>query len=54
MSFAPCILVNKKNNTYIAICIDDLTLDGSASKFIEDTVNLLKTKFEVTDFGTIH
>ena len=49
-----CILVNKKNNTYIAINIDNLTLYGSPSKFIEDTINLLKTKFEVTDLRTVH
>ena len=53
-SFDPCVLVNKKNNTYIAIYIDDLTLYSSPSKFIEDTIDSLKIEFEVTDLGTVH
>ena len=53
-SFDPCVLVNKKNNTYIAIYVDDLTLYGSPGKFMEDTVDSLKTEFEVTDLGTVH
>ena len=54
MSFDLCILVNKKNNTYIAIYVDDLTLYGSPSKFMEDTVDSLKTEFKVTDLGTVY
>ena len=54
MSFNLCILVNNKNNTYIAIYFNDLTLYGSPSKFMEDTVNSVKTEFKVTDLGTVH
>ena len=54
MSFDLCVLVNKKNNTYITIYIDDLTLYSLPSKFMEDTIDLLKTEFEVIDLGTIH
>ena len=53
-SFDPYVLVNKKFNTYIAIYIDDLTLYSLPSRFIEDTINSLKTEFEVTDLGTVH
>ena len=54
ISSDPCVVVNEKNNTYIAIYVDDLTLYVSPSKFIEDTVDSLKTEFEGTDLGTIH
>ncbi len=53
-SFDPCVLVNKELNTYLAIYVDDLTLYGLPSKFMEDTINSLKTEFEVTDLGTVH
>ena len=53
-SFDLCILVYKKNNSYIAIYVDDLTLYSSPSKFMEDTIDSLKTKFEVIDLETVH
>src|SRR5258705_10905529 len=48
------MLVNKKLNTHITIYIDDLTLYSLPSKFMEDTINSLKTEFEVNDLGTVH
>ena len=53
-SFDPYVLVNTKNNTYIAIYVDDLTLYGLPSKFMEDTVDSVKTEFEVIDLRTVH
>ena len=53
-TFDPCVLVHESGQLFIAIYVDDLTLFGPQGDFMEQTIELLKTEFKVSDMGLLH
>lgn len=53
-AFDPCVLVHKSGTLFVSIYVDDITLFGSPSTLMDQTINLLKSEFKVNDMGQLH
>jgi hypothetical protein len=52
-NFDPCILQHKTDEFYIAVYVDDLTLNRPPRHLMDTTVLALNTEFEVTNMGQL-
>lgn len=52
--FDPCVLAHQSAKLYIAIYVDDITLFGENGELMDQTVDLLKREFKVSDLGLLH
>ncbi|KAI0996012.1 hypothetical protein K3495_g12169 [Podosphaera aphanis] len=53
-NFDPCVFINLKTETYLAIYVDDILMFGSNNKNLDNIQNTLHPKFECTDLGIVH
>ncbi|KAI0991637.1 hypothetical protein K3495_g16550, partial [Podosphaera aphanis] len=53
-NFDPCVFINLKTETYLAIYVDDILMFGSNNKNLDNIQNTLQSKFECTNLGNVH
>ncbi|KAI0992526.1 hypothetical protein K3495_g15659, partial [Podosphaera aphanis] len=53
-NFDPCVFVDHKKQTYLAVYVDDIMIFGRDHKNLDSLEDTLHSKFECTDLGTAH
>jgi hypothetical protein len=53
-NFDPCLLLHKTEAFFIAKYVDDITFYSPRSLLMKNIKTILKSKFEVIDFGDLH